>query len=737
MVNKQATFDDIMLEIKKYMVKPESIDLIERAYRLADEMHKGQFRKSGEPYVTHVIQVGYILATLRVGPKTIAAGLLHDVIEDCDICDEDVKQMFGEEVLNLVESVTKIGNIKFKDDKEYQAANHRKIFIAMAKDVRVILIKLVDRLHNMRTLQFMPSEKQQRIAAETLEVYAPIAHRLGISEIKNELEDLSFMYLNREKYYEIAHLVQVRKTERDSQVMQMIKEISELLDEQRIQYRIFGRSKHLYSIYKKMMNKHKRFEEILDLLAIRIITDTETSCYEILGYIHAKYRPIPGRFKDYIAMPKVNLYQSLHTTIVAEGGNIFEVQIRTEEMDATAEKGIAAHWRYKETMNGGKENHQKEIEDQLAWLKEFSIMTGEDGVSEDAMEYMNLLQKDIFEANVYVMSPKGRVIALPNGSTPIDFAYRIHTEIGHKMVGATVNGVLVPLNTVLKTGDVVSIRTSNQSNGPSEDWLKVVKSTHARNKIRQFFVKQEIEKKSADIEKGKEMLLDELKRRNLDASYLDKKHIDAMVAALTYPSYNDLLFAIATRSIQASTCIERLMNHKTSAGNMDNSELAKMFNRQQEQNRRKTISKSGVKVSGIDSMMVNLAHCCNPVPGDEIVGYITKGQGVRVHRIDCPNIINETQRLIHVEWEDVIENKEYEVKLVIHSTDRNFLLSDIVTVVSQCKAGLRHVDSKVDDDKITATTKMSVIVQDKEHLRNLIANLRKINSVRSVERIIQ
>ena len=332
MVNKQATFDDIMLEIKKYMVKPESIDLIERAYRLADEMHKGQFRKSGEPYVTHVIQVGYILATLRVGPKTIAAGLLHDVIEDCDICDEDVKQMFGEEVLNLVESVTKIGNIKFKDDKEYQAANHRKIFIAMAKDVRVILIKLVDRLHNMRTLQFMPSEKQQRIAAETLEVYAPIAHRLGISEIKNELEDLSFMYLNREKYYEIAHLVQVRKTERDSQVMQMIKEISELLDEQRIQYRIFGRSKHLYSIYKKMMNKHKRFEEILDLLAIRIITDTETSCYEILGYIHAKYRPIPGRFKDYIAMPKVNLYQSLHTTIVAEGGNIFEVQIRTEEM---------------------------------------------------------------------------------------------------------------------------------------------------------------------------------------------------------------------------------------------------------------------------------------------------------------------------------------------------------------------------------------------------------------------
>ena len=457
MENKKATFDDIMNEVKKYMVKPENIDLITRAYEFANKMHEGQFRKSGEPYVIHVIQVGYILATLRCGPQTIAAGLLHDVIEDCETSDEEVKAMFGEDVLNLVESVTKIGNIEFRDEKEYQAANHRKIFIAMAKDVRVILIKLVDRLHNMRTLQYMTEEKQQRIAAETLEVYAPIAHRLGISEIKNELEDLSFMYLNKEKYYEIAHLVQVRKAERDEQVKLMINDISALLDEHHIQYRIFGRSKHLYSIYKKMTNKHKRF----DLLAIRIITDNETSCYEILGYIHATYRPIPGRFKDYIAMPKMNMYQSLHTTIVADEGHIFEVQIRTEEMDAIAEKGIAAHWRYKESLNGGKEVPQKEIEEQLAWLKEFSVMTGE-GVSEDAMEYMNLLQKDIFEANVYVMSPKGRVIALPNGSTPIDFAYRIHTEIGHKTIGASVNGGIVPLNYVLKTGDVVSIRTSNQ-----------------------------------------------------------------------------------------------------------------------------------------------------------------------------------------------------------------------------------------------------------------------------------
>ena len=354
--------------------------------------------------------------------------------------------------------------------KKYLASNHRKIFIAMAKDVRVILIKLADRLHNMRTLQYMSEAKQKKIASETLEVYAPIAHRLGISEIKNELEDLSFKYLNREKYFEIAKLVEKRESERDAQVQHMIREISDMLDEHHIPYRIFGRSKHLYSIYKKMITKNKRFEEILDLLAIRVITDTEVSCYEVLGYIHAKYRPIPGRFKDYIAMPKVNMYQSLHTTIVAGDGDIFEVQIRTEKMDEIAERGVAAHWRYKETQYGGQELEQKEIEEQLHWFKDFSMMSDEE--SDDPLEYMNVLQRDIFEANVYVLTPKGRVIALPNGATPIDFAYRIHTEVGHHTVGATINGAIVPLNTPLKTGDVVSIRTSNQSNGPSEDWLE-------------------------------------------------------------------------------------------------------------------------------------------------------------------------------------------------------------------------------------------------------------------------
>lgn len=732
MVNKKSVvFEEVLEEAKKYIHKPENIDLITRAYLFAKEQHEGQFRKSGEPYIIHAVQVGYTLALLRTGPKTVAAGFLHDTVEDCDVETEDIARLFGEEVASLVESVTKIGALKFKDEKEYLASNHRKIFIAMAKDVRVILIKLADRLHNMRTLQYMSEAKQKKIASETLEVYAPIAHRLGISEIKNELEDLSFKYLNREKYFEIAKLVEKRESERDAQVQHMIREISDMLDEHHIPYRIFGRSKHLYSIYKKMITKNKRFEEILDLLAIRVITDTEVSCYEVLGYIHAKYRPIPGRFKDYIAMPKVNMYQSLHTTIVAGDGDIFEVQIRTEKMDEIAERGVAAHWRYKETQYGGPELEQKEIEEQLHWFKDFSMMSDEE--SDDPLEYMNVLQRDIFEANVYVLTPKGRVIALPNGATPIDFAYRIHTEVGHHTVGATINGAIVPLNTPLKTGDVVSIRTSNQSNGPSEDWLKIVKSPHARNKIRSFFQKQESEKRSGLIHKGEDMLEEEVRRRGLEENLLNHKRLEQIVGSLSFSNVPDLMVAIANKQVSLQAVIERLTKHKISAP-IDNEDLLKMFNRSENKPRKK--SSCGIHVPGIDTMMVQLAACCSPVPGDAIVGYITKGQGVKVHRKDCPNIVNEKQRLISVEWEEGLEEKSYDVDLIIHSNDRSYLLSDIVTVVSQCKAQMNHVDSKVNDDRITATTKMTVGVRDAEHLRTLMANLRKINSVNDVERVI-
>lgn len=733
MVNKKSVvFEEVLEEAKKYIHKPENIDLITRAYLFAKEHHEGQFRKSGEPYIIHAVQVGYTLALLRTGPKTIAAGFLHDTVEDCDVEREDIARLFGDEVASLVESVTKIGALKFKDEKEYLASNHRKIFIAMAKDVRVILIKLADRLHNMRTLQYMSEAKQKKIASETLEVYAPIAHRLGISEIKNELEDLCFKYLNREKYFEIAKLVEKRESERDAQVQHMIKEISVMLDEHQIPYRIFGRSKHLYSIYKKMLTKNKRFEEILDLLAIRIITDTEVSCYEILGYIHAKYRPIPGRFKDYIAMPKVNMYQSLHTTIIAGDGDIFEVQIRTEKMDEIAERGVAAHWRYKEAQYGGQEIEQKEIEEQLHWFKDFSMMSDEE--SDDPMEYMNVLQRDIFEANVYVLTPKGRVIALPNGATPIDFAYRIHTEVGHHTVGATINGAIVPLNTPLKTGDVVNIRTSNQSSGPSEDWLKIVKSPHARNKIRSFFQKQESEKRHDLIHKGEVMLEEEVKRRNLDDALLNHKRIEQIMGSLSFSSIADLMVAIANKQVSLQAVIERLTKHKVNTP-IDNEDLLKMFNRT-ENNKPRKKSSCGIHVPGIDTMMVQIAACCSPVPGDDIVGYITKGQGVKVHRTDCPNVANEKQRLITVEWEDGLEEKSYDVDLIIYSNDRNYLLSDIVTVVSQCKAQMNHVDSKVNEDRITATTKMTVGVKNAEHLRTLIANLRKINSVNDVERVI-
>lgn len=729
--NTMITLDELMNEVKTYIQDPDSLALIEKAYRYAQGHHQGQFRRSGEPYMIHAAQVGYILATMKVGPRTICAGLLHDVLEDCGVSAEQMSADFDEEITMLVEGVTKIGNLKFKDEKEYQAANHRKIFIAMANDIRVIVIKLVDRLHNMRTLQYMPPEKQQKIAAETLQVYAPIAHRLGISEIKNELEDLSFYYLDREKYYEISHLVEEKKAMRDEQVKHMIRDISEMLKEKNIEFRIFGRSKHLYSIYKKMKTKNKRFEEILDLLAIRIVTQTKLNCYEILGYIHAAYRPIPGRLKDYIAVPKSNMYQSLHTTIVGDEGRIFEIQIRTEEMDSIAEMGIAAHWRYKEGTKYDPHKEQREIEQKLSWFRDLSALTG-DLLSDDPNEYMDTLQKDIFEANVYVMTPKGRVIELPNGSTPIDFAYRVHTEVGHSTVGAMVNETLVPLNTPLKTGDVVQIKTSKQSAGPSEDWLKFVKTNHAKNKIRGFLQKKEVEKKQEFVERGEQIIRDELKKRGYpEKDYFERKKIESILTAFQVGSYTDLMYGIAVKSISVISVIEKLTNQKKPII-LDNETVSRSFSPA-----RKAPSKSGIIVPGIESMMISLAGCCSPIPGDEIVGYISKGNGVKVHRRDCPNVANEKSRLIDVEWDDRREPRKYEATIQIYSHDRNFLLTDLMTVISQCKASLQNINSSVNQEELTVSTKIMLLVDDYDHLKTLIANLKKVNSVVSVERVIQ
>ena len=724
MIKLISTKEELFDEINKYIISNDSLKLINTAYNFAQEKHEGQKRSSGEPYFVHLLNVAYELAKLKVDPNTICAGLLHDVIEDCNVEKDYFISVFGEDIYNMVEAVTKISNLKFTDEKEYQAANHRKIFIAMAKDVRVILVKLVDRLHNMRTLEYLPQEKQQRIAKETLEVYAPIAHRLGIAEIKNELEDLSFYYLDNDKYHEIAKLVESKKSERDDQISIMIQDISLILTDKKIPYRIFGRSKHLYSINKKMITKNKRFDEILDLLAIRIVTKTVTNCYEILGYIHAVYRPIPGRLKDYIAMPKMNMYQSLHTTIVGLDGRIYEVQIRTEEMDQIAERGIAAHWSYKE----GEKRSQKKLVEELTWLKAF-----EDNSDTDAKEYMNDITHDIFNANIYCLTPRGRVIDLPNGSTPLDFAYRIHTEIGNTTVGAMVNGVLVPLNTKLKTGDVVELKT-NKNSSPSEDWIKIVKSNHARNKIKAYFIKKELEDKEKFVKDGENILREELRKHDLnDEEYLETKKLDKIANALQLQNGFDLLYSIGCKSLNAQSVIEKIATFGKKE--LDIEYLTKITKKNAER-KENTISKTGIIIEGVTSMKIALSPCCSPVYGDKIIGFVSKGSGIKVHKYDCPNIAKE-KRIIEVNWDPNKPDIKYEASIRIFSKDRSYLLTDLVTVIAQYKATLTAVNISANYEDFTASASMSLMVADLEHLENIMANLRKVESVISVERAIK
>ena len=722
---KALTKKEFFDEVESYIESKESLELITKAYDYAQEKHKDQKRSSGEPYFVHLLNVAYELAKLKTDPNTICAGLLHDTMEDCGVTKDEFLENFNEEIYEIVEAVTKISNLKFNDEQEYQSANHRKILIAMAKDVRVILVKLVDRLHNMRTLEYLPPEKQQRIAKETLDVYAPIAHRLGIAEIKNELEDLSFYYLDNERYHEIAKLVENKKSERDQQVELMIQDISIVLQTHSIPFRIFGRSKHLYSINKKMITKNKRFDEILDLLAIRIVTKTELNCYEILGYIHAVYRPIPGRLKDYIAMPKMNMYQSLHTTIVGPDGRIYEVQIRTEEMDAIAERGIAAHWSYKE----GETKKQKDLVDELEWLKAF-----EDNSEGNANDFMNDITHDVFNANIYVLTPRGRVIDLPNGACPIDFAYRIHTEVGNQTVGALVNGVLVPLNTPLKTGDVVELKT-NKSSSPSEDWLKIVKTNHARNKIKAYFTKKEYEDKEEFIKLGEKLYADEIKKKELsEEEYLDKEKLEKIATSIQIANYNDLMYAIGCKSLSPMSIIEKIK--KLGKRELDLDALDKMTKKNQDR-RSATVSKTGILVKGDSSLKIALAPCCSPVYGDEIKGFVTKGQGIKVHRADCPNLLKE-KRLIDVEWdENKPESIKYDASIKIYSKDRSYLLTDLVTVIAQYKANIMAVNITANKDDLTATAFITIVVDDLNHLETIMANLRKVNSVISVERAVK
>lgn len=729
-----VTIDDVFEYAGQYIKNPDSIALIRKAYDYIMEKHEGQKRRSGEPYTIHLIWVAYILSTLQTGPSTIAAGLLHDVMEDCGISHDEMVKEFGEEITSLVEGVTKIGKMPFMDEQELYAENHRKIYIAMAKDIRVILIKFADRLHNMRTLKFMPPEKQKRIAKETLEVYSPIAHRLGINDIRVELEDLSLSYIDPQAYKDIAELLEIKRAERKQAVDDMMKEVETLLSDTNIDFEITGRAKHIYSIYKKMVIKNKRFDELYDLNAIRVITKTKIQCYEVLGIIHDHYRPLPGRFKDYIAMPKPNMYQSLHTAVIGVNGLIFEIQIRTQEMDEVAEKGIAAHWRYKENKAYSSRAEQIEIGEKLQWLRDF-ISLSDEVQDSSAKDYYNAINRDIFEANVYVLSPKGKIIELPNGATPIDFAYRIHTEVGHKMTGAFVNNIMVPIDTKLKTGDLVEIKTNKNSVGPSEDWLKIVRTAGARNKIRQFLTNKELETRKDTIEDGKKMLLSEVKRRGLDEKiYTDEKTYEPVLNSLGANNYDDLLYLVGRKSIVVSTVIEKVLPEKKDTF-FDN--LNKMIQKNNAVNKKQRASGSGVAVKGITGMRIQLSKCCNPIPGDDIIGFVSQGQGIKVHRKDCPNVKNAQAkpRLIEVYWDyPSIEAKRFEVDLIIKGADRVNLLADVITLLGSMKINILNLQANVEDAIATLTLKIAV--DNSEHLKSAKANIMKIVGVYEIERVI-
>ncbi|OUC51610.1 (p)ppGpp synthetase [Eggerthia catenaformis] len=728
----QVSYEDVLMLAKQYITNKDDLDLMRGAYDFIMIKHATQKRRSGEPYTVHLIWVAYILATLQTGPKTIAAGFLHDVMEDCNVPHDEMVERFGEEITTLVEGVTKINKMPYMEESEIYAENHRKIYIAMAKDIRVILIKLADRLHNMRTLQFMPSEKQQRISRETLEVYAPIAHRLGINDIRIELEDLCLSYLDPKAYKEIADLLEQKRSERKEAVDHMRESVEKLLQEHHIEYRIKGRAKHIYSIYKKMVIKHKRFDELYDLNALRIILKNKVECYEVLGIIHEKYRPLPGRFKDYIAMPKPNMYQSLHTAVIGEGGQIFEIQIRTEEMDELAERGVASHWRYKEGSKYSAKEEQREIGEKLQWLSDF-ITISDEVKDEKAQEYYDTLKRDIFEANVYILTPQGKIVELPNGSTPIDFAYRIHTEVGHHATGAIVNNVMVPIDTKLKTGDVCKILTQNNAH-PSEDWLKFVRTGSARNKIKAYLTKKENENNKETIEEGYRILKAEVTRRSLDEKvYLDSEVYKPFFNTLGVKNFDEILMVIGKKSATPSALLDKVIPQKKSIFDNLSKMLKKNNNAIAHQNKKKSI---GISVKNVSGLKMSISKCCSPIPGDQVAGFVSKGQGIKVHRIDCPNIVNaDPARLIDVYWDYTnLDNKRYTVDLQILGLDRPNLLNDVVTILGTSNVSILNINASVND--LDADIKVSVSVENAEILQVTIDNLNKIQGISNVKRVI-
>lgn len=719
------SFQDVKDLFYTYIYNENDRKLIEDAYLFAAEKHKGVTRKSGEPYIQHPLEVAYILASLQGGPATLAAGFLHDVVEDTDTTVEDIKNRFGEDVAFLVDSLTKIQRMKLshRSETDFEAEDHRKIFLGMAKDVRVILVKLADRLHNMRTLESLSIERQKALARETLDVFTPIAHRLGIYTIQSELEDLSLKYLEPEKYESILHLLNEREKNRQESLGSLKKRVADILFEKKIPFRIESRIKSIYSIYRKMYLKHYDFDEIYDVLAVRIITETELNCYEILGIIHSTYKPVPGRFKDYIAMPKPNMYQSLHTTIVAGDGNIYEVQIRTKEMDEIAETGVAAHWRYKEGNHYNAKQEQQDIEEKLHWFRDF-VTLGEESDG-DAKSYIAALSNDIFNANVYVFTPLGKVIDLPQGATILDFAYKIHTKVGDSAVGALVNGAFVPLNTVLKTGDVCEIKTSKNSAGPNEGWLELVKTASAKNHIRKALnAKNQAFLLEENIRKGKESAIDSFKMQDIGEGEMEKYLSDSKVLAEYHCNdINELYFAIANKNPVPGAIIDFLG-------------LRKKPKKIRTANRSVNDDHSPVYVSGIDNLAVSLAKCCTPVPGDDIVGYVTKGKGVTVHRADCPNIAKEQKRLIPVYWKDDMSNSIYPVDVEIFASDRTGLLNDILTLLASKNIAVSDLKAHVVPSTMNDILTLTIYVKNADMANDAFAALKGIKNVHSCIRVI-
>ncbi|MBM7541735.1 RelA/SpoT family protein [Amphibacillus cookii] len=725
------TAQDVIDQASSYLAD-EDLNFIRRAYEYANKAHEDQFRRSGEPYIIHPVQVAGILVHLGMDAETIAGGFLHDVVEDTNISLTDLSETFNDEVAMLVDGVTKLGKIEYKSKEAQQAENHRKMFVAMSKDIRVILIKLADRMHNMRTLKHLPPEKQRRIANETLEIFAPLAHRLGISTVKWELEDAALRYLNPQQYYRIVNLMKQKREEREYYIEEVMKEVQQQLQDVNIKAEFSGRPKHLYSIYRKMVLQNKQFNEIYDLLAVRIIVNSIKDCYAVLGIIHTCWKPMPGRFKDYIAMPKPNLYQSLHTTVIGPKGAPLEVQIRTKEMHEIAEYGIAAHWAYKEgkKLEPGKENS----EEKLAWFREILESQSE---TNDAEEFMESLKVELFADMVYVFTPKGDVIELPKGSVPIDFSYKIHTEVGNHTIGAKVNGKMEPLDYPLNNGDIVEVMTSKHSYGPSRDWIKMAQTSQAKNKIKQFFKKQQREE---NVIKGKELVDKEVRATGFDPKdVLTQENTQRVADRFNFISVDDMYAAVGYQGITASQIATRLTDK------LRRSEQKQDLEDSIEQVQQKSKSKpskrkdSGVKVEGVDNLLVRLAKCCNPVPGDEIVGFITKGRGVSVHRKDCPNMNIEgaEDRALNVEWEnDGAGSKQYHVDLEISGYDRRGLLNDVLQSVNEMGTNITAVSGKSDRNKIVVIH-LTILIHNISHLRKIVDRLKQIKDVYTVERVVQ